>query len=395
MQFALTITFISSWVSLCCGLTLQSKFKSPEKKVLTPIQPQLFNSTISNSIKNERNLIINFQEVQHRIQQQQQQQQQQPPPPPSQQQQLQQHIQLQLQQLQQHSSYNNNNNNNYGNDIENLPLIHRALNKARSVYCPEEQIFPKYSCTPCTTERTDGSKNTATFVGHSKQAKTIWLSFRGTQATSIKNWLTDFNIKFVPLDNQIPDVLVHQGMYTAWSLVKEEMIAEVLNLRQQYHDFKVGVTGHSLGGGLATIASCDLSFNHSIPISNFITFGQPRVGNKDFVNWWYQHFENTFVRRITHSSDVIPHTLPWGGYEHFGPELWQKDDDFTNNRLCIEGEDQTCSGSKIPLFTALFDHLTYFTKHVGTSSCKTNHDHDDDVVVDDDDDDKKFPWEPW
>ena len=50
---------------------------------------------------------------------------------------------------------------------------------------------------------------------------------------------------------------------------------------------KLVVTGHSLGGAMATLFAMDLVVNEGVSDVSLVTFGSPRVGNaafSDFVN---------------------------------------------------------------------------------------------------------------
>jgi hypothetical protein len=54
-------------------------------------------------------------------------------------------------------------------------------------------------------------------------------------------------------------------------------------LLQQYPTFEVWVTGHSLGGSLASIAVADLGYAGIIRDPLQYTFGEPRTGNRAFA----------------------------------------------------------------------------------------------------------------
>lgn len=89
------------------------------------------------------------------------------------------------------------------------------------------------------------------------------------------------------------------------------------------------MTGHSLGGAVATIMttylrrkgkSCDL-----------YTYGAPRVGDKDFVSVFHNMTvaggqELGFTARITQRQDIVPAIPPttFCGYHHIFPEFWYK-----------------------------------------------------------------------
>jgi predicted lipase len=75
------------------------------------------------------------------------------------------------------------------------------------------------------------------------------------------------------------------------------------------------VTGHSLGGALATHATAQLLVA-GINVEQFYTYGSPRVGDSKFTSW----FDNLLSQktnnkaRVTHGRDPVPHLPPseWG-----------------------------------------------------------------------------------
>lgn len=72
-------------------------------------------------------------------------------------------------------------------------------------------------------------------------------------------------------------------------------------------------TGHSLGGAVATL----LRTAAPTPDST-VTFGAPKVGDREFVR---AHAHNPLVR-VVHARDIAPkHARPWLGYRHGGTFL--------------------------------------------------------------------------
>ena len=51
-------------------------------------------------------------------------------------------------------------------------------------------------------------------------------------------------------------------------------------MKEAHPDAELVVTGHSLGGALATMASADLVLNRKMAKVRAVTFGSPRVFNK-------------------------------------------------------------------------------------------------------------------
>ena len=71
---------------------------------------------------------------------------------------------------------------------------------------------------------------------------------------------------------------------------------------------KFRITGHSLGGALATHAAAHL-LSQGINVDMLYTFGSPRVGDNKFSTWFDALLKNTKVR-VTHGRDPVPHLPP-------------------------------------------------------------------------------------
>jgi hypothetical protein len=110
------------------------------------------------------------------------------------------------------------------------------------------------------------------------------VAFRGS--ASLRNWITDAEFHrtlLTPVAGRSRPK-VHQGFRTALNSVLDPLIdalggcpppAAPRVARPLY------LTGHSLGGALAVLAALELS-RLGFPVARVYTFGQPRVGNRDF-----------------------------------------------------------------------------------------------------------------
>ena len=108
------------------------------------------------------------------------------------------------------------------------------------------------------------------YIGANENA--IVLAFRGTD--DVADWLTNLNVV------QIEDhgARVHRGFFRALAVVWPGIEATLQSLLDRRHR-KIWVTGHSLGGALATLAALRLQRIGVGPLET-LTFGQPRVGNR-------------------------------------------------------------------------------------------------------------------
>jgi len=192
------------------------------------------------------------------------------------------------------------------------------------------------------------------------QGSTIWVTFRGTVVLSIQNWLLDLNFVLDPFGID-PAVQVHRGFLRAWKSLKTETEFALKNLTTRCPTCSVVFTGHSLGGGIATLAFMDLF--HLLPKNpKLITFGSPRVGNIPFSDAFKRLPAEKY--RLTWQSDFIadlpPDTLSWKGnfYHHVNTEVCYAKG-LASMKICDgSGEDPTCHKS-IPATFNLFDHFGY------------------------------------
>ncbi|NDJ16051.1 lipase family protein [Myxacorys almedinensis] len=109
---------------------------------------------------------------------------------------------------------------------------------------------------------------------------------------------------------------MHKGFVTAYFSVRDQ----IFNYLRSRNVSRVTVTGHSLGGALATLCTVDLQFNFSgqFAIDNY-TFGAPRVGNDGFVESFNRRIPDSF--RFVYGMDIVA-AIPrvWQGYRHVDQE---------------------------------------------------------------------------
>jgi len=140
-----------------------------------------------------------------------------------------------------------------------------------------------------------------------ENADGIIVAFRGTLPPSLKdpesllNWLEDF----FDVPKSAPNVpgQVHSGFYDATMSIIAGVAATVQDLNPGPSK-KILVTGHSLGGGMASIGAYILSQTYHLPIAQVVTFASPRPGDVGFQTG-YQAVINNQVRYENY-EDVVP-----------------------------------------------------------------------------------------
>lgn len=133
------------------------------------------------------------------------------------------------------------------------------------------------------------------------------LAFRGTRARELLD--TDLNLRLTPLPG-VSGVMVHAGFLEVFSRCRAEIESGVNENVPPTLAFYI--TGHSLGGALAQIASAALSRDN---LAACYTFGSPRVGTAAFDEQVKcPHY------RVINNWDLVP-GLPlalFRGYRHSG-----------------------------------------------------------------------------
>jgi pimeloyl-ACP methyl ester carboxylesterase len=134
--------------------------------------------------------------------------------------------------------------------------------------------------------------------------KDVILALRGTDSPSddgnrcLLQWLTHLDFKQIDGYNG----RVHKGFATTadrlWEPVHRQVRAALVP------GSRLWVTGHSMGGALATLIAARL-MQESIPVAAVYTFGSPRVGDAAFASAY-----QPTLHRIENGNDIVCHLPP-------------------------------------------------------------------------------------
>ena len=125
------------------------------------------------------------------------------------------------------------------------------------------------------------------------------LAFRGTEQ-DFGDIKTDLNARFYRRNS----VKMHSGFRDAFVSVEQDIREALAAIRE----YKLYITGHSLGGALALIAARSISAARSLSADNVAacyTFGSPKVGNEEFG-----YAIKVPIYRVVNAADLVPRLPP-------------------------------------------------------------------------------------
>jgi hypothetical protein len=139
------------------------------------------------------------------------------------------------------------------------------------------------------------AEGTQAFLAERISDKMAVLAFRGTEKDRIEDILTDLNARFY---HDEKGAKIHNGFYKAFQAVESHIRGKVKSL----NDHSVYVTGHSLGGALALIATRALNSDN---LAACYAFGSPKVGSEEFDD-----DIKPPIYRVVNAFDIVPLSPP-------------------------------------------------------------------------------------
>eukprot|EP00009_Paramoeba_aestuarina_P011656 CAMPEP_0201528290 /NCGR_PEP_ID=MMETSP0161_2-20130828/37879_1 /ASSEMBLY_ACC=CAM_ASM_000251 /TAXON_ID=180227 /ORGANISM="Neoparamoeba aestuarina, Strain SoJaBio B1-5/56/2" /LENGTH=323 /DNA_ID=CAMNT_0047929503 /DNA_START=142 /DNA_END=1109 /DNA_ORIENTATION=- len=218
-------------------------------------------------------------------------------------------------------------------------------------------------------------------VGYEATSNIIVLALRGTTSgwQLIDEAAASYLVQMPGADDGVG---VNAYFGAAAGLLKEQMgdYSVITNLMAAHPTAPLYITGHSLGGGMATVMALDMMLTKTLTIApTLYTYGQPRSGNNKFSQLFNSLIP--FLFRVVNANDVVPHIpacsktcrncnygeacASWRGYAccnpnadnyyHSGTEIWYPAGEYQNGVMCQYreclgsplGEDASCSNRYI------------------------------------------------
>jgi triacylglycerol lipase len=138
------------------------------------------------------------------------------------------------------------------------------------------------------------------------------LAFRGSERDPI-DWIR--NAQFRPVPGEMGGH-VHSGFHGALDEVWDDVVADLAQETRPLF-----VTGHSLGGALATLAAARAHTADRV-VGGVFTYGQPRVGKSDFQRAYNLALDDVTFRVVNHIDLVTRIPLLMQGYRHIGRRMY-------------------------------------------------------------------------
>eukprot|EP00117_Sycon_ciliatum_P025662 scpid75268/ scgid21252/ Mono- and diacylglycerol lipase; Mono- and diacylglycerol lipase len=236
-------------------------------------------------------------------------------------------------------------------------LARKMMAYSATAYVKDHALIRTWSCSLCQenlagfeplTVKEDELLRLSYYTGYDPALNANVLVFRGSRdktdrVSQVLNWIVNLSAFRVPPKDlggkkKIPGY-VHYGFYRAFKRLQTDVLTNIETLKAAHPDAELYVTGHSLGGALAVMATIDIRVRGIYTNPIMINFGTPRVGNSCFG----QYFSKKVPRRIrvAHPKDPVTKLPPpWLFYRHVGRKVL---DTSTNDHRSYLGFDSISS----------------------------------------------------
>ena len=170
---------------------------------------------------------------------------------------------------------------------------------ARKRYDPHEKVV-------CSLGGWSGKgyekKDTEIMLFKNQKQKLAVFGFRGTEPTNIMDWKKNFDMDLAEAIIGQTKFALHKGFRDRYLDISPWFEAEYEAIPQ---DYTIVITGHSLGGALATISAAYASGNTNRRPDAVITFASPLVGDKKFHDYYGTKVGCDRTLRITAKGDIV------------------------------------------------------------------------------------------
>jgi len=140
------------------------------------------------------------------------------------------------------------------------------------------------------------------------------IAARGTEPSQMNDVYADLEI--FKEDSLTGVGQIHEGFKEEVDKVWDKLLARV----ERYGKVgkvnkKIWVTGHSLGGAMATLIASRLEYVNKWDVDTLYTYGSPRAGGPKFAKWCDNHLNH---QRFVNNNDVVPCVPSFWRWRHNG-----------------------------------------------------------------------------
>jgi hypothetical protein len=162
-------------------------------------------------------------------------------------------------------------------------------------------------------QKSDLTRSTLMYFAY--RAEFAVLSFRGTEKSNVRNFLSDFDA--LPARPDDPGgAVVHRGFSEALDIVWPDALELLKTYRRQNPTSPIYFTGHSLGAALASLAIWRFQAGQTDRNVSLYTIGCPRAGNRRFCDELSARATRGIFRFLD-GNDLVTHVPPADfGYDH-------------------------------------------------------------------------------
>lgn len=264
-----------------------------------------------------------------------------------------------------------------------------VLQVAKLLHAPSSSHNQKAHTT--SDDKNDGiSESPGYFAIDHSGSGTIILSLRGS--VNLRDYFTDLNTRtfdYEPVSEraklnftECEGCKVHQGFYKRFIDLEPQIFPTVEKLMEVFPDYKLLVTGHSMGGSLAILAGLEFALMGYDPL--IVAYGNPKVSNELLSDYMDSLFLTDLIEktiqedreltsgciRVVHNGDLVPMFPP--GRKKFvqsGLEFFINKEDLPHPKKSVEywGKADTIthdSSYKVQdLFSFNMDKIFHLTQH--------------------------------
>ena len=157
------------------------------------------------------------------------------------------------------------------------------------------------------------------YVAYDRARNIIIIAFGGTK--SLINMQQNIKLDLIPYAPCFDMILCkfHKGFLETYMTAKEYIFKNFKIFQSLHPNAKIYVTGFSLGAPQVDLCAIELSLlGHR---ENLMTFGSPRVGNKEFASFANNNLKDANYRVTVANDAVTAMPIKAFGYHHIGTEV--------------------------------------------------------------------------